>query len=415
MTHEDTRGVCTSNTEGQLRSKTWPELSKWFALLQFDVLREMFVLEATSLHSTQPGHERTWRFDAIPWSERNPESFAGLHNAGKRLCLLFDEASAIHDAIWDTASGALTDAGTEILFLAFGNPTRNSGYFHSAFKGRHRTEWRHRMIDGRDVKRTNKAQLQSWIDTYGDDSDFVRVRVKGQFPRAGTTQFISTELVQGARKREVVELASDPIIFGVDCARYGSDHSTLAIRRGRDARSLEWKRWHDQDAMTLAGDIALEAQRWRPAAVFVDAGNIGAAVIDRLRQLNVANVIEVWFGGKGRDATWAGSVRVKTANKRAEMWVAMRAWLATGAIPDEDDLEADLTGPQYGYGADQVSIQLERKADMKARGVPSPDDADALACTFAEMILPNETGAFYNPVGFGMEVERDRYAELDAH
>ena len=203
MTHEDSRGVCTANTEGQLRNKTWPELSKWFALLQFDVLREMFVLEATSLHSTQPGHERTWRFDAIPWSERNPEAFAGLHNAGKRIVLLFDEASSIIDAIWDTASGALTDAGTEILFLAFGNPTRNSGYFHSAFKGRHRTEWRHRMIDGRDVKRTNKAQLQAWIDTYGDDSDFVRVRVKGQFPRAGTTQFISTELVQGARKREV--------------------------------------------------------------------------------------------------------------------------------------------------------------------------------------------------------------------
>ncbi|MXP27917.1 terminase [Porphyrobacter algicida] len=413
MTHENTRGVVTANTESQLRSKTWPEVAKWYGLLQFDVLREMFRLEATSLHATEPGRERTWRFDAIPWSERNPEAFAGLHNAGKRIVLLFDEASSIIDAIWDTASGALTDAGTEILWFAYGNPTRNTGRFHSAIVGRHRTEWQHRMIDGRDVKRTNKAQLQAWIETYGEDSDFVRVRVKGQFPRAGSTQFIGSDLVQAARKRDVPELLSEPLIFGVDCARFGGDHSTLAMRRGRDARSLEWRRWYDLDAMTLAGDIALEAKRWHPQAVFVDAGNIGAAVIDRLRQLGVQNVFEVWFGGKGREATWAGQVRVKTKNKRAEMWTTMRAWLATGAIPDSDDLEADLTAPEYGYAADQVSIQLESKKDMRARGMPSPDDADALACTFAEPVLPIDDASFYNPTEWGVVKEYDRYAELD--
>jgi len=348
----------------------------------------MFVLEATSIHSTETGRDRTWRIDAIPWSERNTEAFAGLHNAGKRVVLLFDEASSIIDPIWDTASGGLTDADTEIIWLAYGNPTRNTGRFREVIAGRFRDQWTHRMIDGMTVKRTNKALLQSWIDVYGEDSDFVRVRVKGQFPRAGSTQFISSEAVQLARKREVDCLPSDPMIFGVDCARFGDDHSTLAIRRGRDARSIEWKRWHGQDSMQLAGDIALEAQRWRPQAIFVDAGNIGAAVIDRLRQLGVENVYEVWFGSKGRDAEWASGVRVKTANKRAEIWTSMRAWLATGAIPDEDNLEADLIGPEYGYGADQVSIQLESKKDMKARGLPSPDDADALACTFSEPVQP---------------------------
>ncbi|WP_240950230.1 hypothetical protein [Novosphingobium sp. ERN07] len=189
MTHEDTRGVVTANTEGQLRTKTWPELSKWYSLLQFDCLREMFVLEATSIHSTEAGHERTWRIDAIPWSERNTEAFAGLHNAGKRVILLFDEASSIIDAIWDTASGGLTDAGTEIMWLAYGNPTRNTGRFHQAIVGRFRNQWRHRMIDGRNVKRTNKDLLAKWVETYGEDSDFVRVRVKGQFPRASSAQF----------------------------------------------------------------------------------------------------------------------------------------------------------------------------------------------------------------------------------
>ena len=99
MTREDARGVVTANTEGQLRTKTWPEMAKWFSLLQFDCLREMFTLEATSLRSTQAGHERTWRIDAIPWSQSNTEAFAGLHNAGKRVILIFDEASSIIDPI----------------------------------------------------------------------------------------------------------------------------------------------------------------------------------------------------------------------------------------------------------------------------------------------------------------------------
>jgi len=415
MTHEDTRGVVTANTDGQLRSKTWPELSKWYSLLQFSCLRDMFALEATSIHSTEAGHERTWRIDAIPWSERNPEAFAGLHNAGKRVILLFDEASSIIDAIWETASGGLTDAGTEILWLAYGNPTRNTGRFHDAIVGRFRHQWTHRMIDGRTVKRTNKDLLQGWIDTYGEDSDFVRVRVMGQFPRAGSSQFIGTDVVQAARKREVQTLLSDPVIFGVDCARFGDDHSTLAIRRVRDARSIEWKRWNNQDAMTLAGDIALEAQRWQPQAIFVDAGNIGAAVIDRLRQLGCENVHEVWFGGQGRTAEWATGVRVRTKNKRAEMWTSMRAWLAGGAIPDSDELEADLTGPEYGYAADQVSIQLESKKDMKARGMPSPDDADALACTFAEPVMPKEAWGYVNPGDFETPASAfDRYSELNS-
>lgn len=412
MTHESTRGVVTANTDGQLRTKTWPELAKWFALLQWAPLKEMFALEATSVHSTQPGCERTWRIDAIPWSERNTEAFAGLHNAGKRIVLLFDEASAIIDPIWETASGGLTDSNTEIMWFVFGNPTRNSGRFKECISGRFRDHWTHRQIDGRDVKRTNKQLLRSWIEAYGDDSDFVRVRVKGLFPRAGTMQFISSEAVQAARTRDVGYLSSDPIIFGVDCARFGDDHSTLAIRQGRDARKFPWKRWYNQDAMTLAGDIAVEAQKWSPDAIFVDAGNIGAAVIDRLRQLGVENVFEVWFGGKGRDATWASGVRVKTLNKRAEMWTTMRGWLDGAALPDEDDLEADLTGPEYGYAADQVSIQLEKKSDMKRRGLSSPDDADALACTFAEPVFARETSGYPSIYGQAKAPEPDLYAEL---
>ena len=85
-----------------------------------------FDVRATSIRSQVPGHETSWRADFITWSEQNTEAFAGLHNKGKRILLIFDEASAIADPVWEVAEGALTDQNTEIIWLAFGNPTRSN-------------------------------------------------------------------------------------------------------------------------------------------------------------------------------------------------------------------------------------------------------------------------------------------------
>jgi hypothetical protein len=395
MTFEHCRGVVTANTEGQLRTKTWPELAKWYALLQFACLREMFNLTATALHSSDPGHERNWRIDAIPWSEHNTEAFAGLHNAGKRVLLLFDEASSIADGVWDTASGGLTDANTEILWLAYGNPTRNTGRFYEAIEGRFRNVWTHRAIDSRTVKRTNGEQLNSWIAAYGDDSDFVRVRVKGQFPRAGVLQFIAGDVVDAAMTREEQPTPSSAVIFGVDVARYGDDMSVLAVRQGRDARAIPWLQWAGPDAqrdlMRVAGDIAEHARKYRADAIFVDKGAMGAGLVDRLNQLGVRNVIPIDFGGKGGRVMVGEDLTIETTNKRTHMWASMREWLNSASIPDDGELKADLTGVEYGFGADQVAYQLERKVDMKKRGLASPDKGDALALTFAAPVEPRRS------------------------
>lgn len=403
----DTRIITTANTESQLLTKTSPEIAKWAGLA---ITADWFKATATALISTVKGREKSWRADLVTWSVNNTEAFAGLHNQGKRIILIFDEASGIDAKVWEVALGALTDENTEIIFLAFGNPTLNTGTFREIF-GKLRSLWKTKQIDSRTVEGTNKAYLDELVATYGIDSDIVKVRVLGQFPSASSLQFIPSDIVQAARERTIDHLPSDPVIFGVDCARFGDDHSTLAIRCGRDAKSRPWKRWHHMDAMTLAGDIALEAQRWKPDAIFVDAGNIGAAVVDRLRQLEVPNVFEVWFGAKGRDAEWAKGVRIKTKNKRAEMWASMRAWLSHGAIPDEQAIEDDLTGVEYGFAADQ-SIELEKKEHMKARGLASPDDADALACTFAEPVMPREVPGYLNPESYGMG-GHDRMEELE--
>jgi hypothetical protein len=408
-TCEDARIVITANTESQLLTKTSPEISKWANLA---ITSEWFKPTATALISTQKGHDKAWRADLVTWSANNTEAFAGLHNMWKRIILIFDEASGIDAKVWQVALGALTDENTEIIWIAFGNPTLNTGSFRECF-GKARNLWDCEQIDSRTVEGTNKAYLDELVATYGIDSDIVKVRVLGQFPSASSMQFISSGVVADARTRIAQSaLGSDPVIFGVDCARFGDDHSTLAIRCGRDARSRPWKRWHKQDSMLLAGDIVLEAGKWKPDAIFVDAGNIGAAVVDRIRQLAPdLNVFEVWFGStKVKEARW-GQTTVRVANKRAEMWTNMRAWLDGGCIPDDQAIEDDLIGPEYGFNGEQA-IQLEEKKHMKKRGLASPDDGDALACTFAEPVAPRTVPGYLNPEEYGQNEEYDRYAGL---
>ena len=79
-------------------------------------------------------------------------------------------------------------------------------------------------------------------------------------------------------------------------------------------------------------------------------------------------------------------------NKRAEMWGAMREWLKTAALPQDRQLKTDLTGPMKKPNS-AGTIFLEGKKEMKARGLSSPDAADALAVTFAFPVAHRE----YNP------------------
>ena len=163
-TYPDMKGVVTAETKNQLITKTWSELHKWHHLCLF---RDWFEVAAESIFSTQPGHKYTWRIDAIPWNENNTDAFQGLHNQGKRILVLFDEASVIAQKIYEVTKGALTDKDTQIIWCIFGNPTRPDGPFFDAFhKSRHR--WLTYNIDSRTVKITNKEQLQEYVEDYGD-------------------------------------------------------------------------------------------------------------------------------------------------------------------------------------------------------------------------------------------------------
>ena len=296
------------------------------------------------------------------------------------------EASTIPDVIWETASGALTDEKTQIIWFVAGNPTRSTGMFRECFESQaHR--WRTVAVDARTVSITNKAQQQEWIDDWGIDSDWVRVRVLGKFPRVGTLEFISRELATGATLREVETHPHDPLVFGVDVARFGDDASVIYIRKGRDGRSHPPKLFRGVDTMTLAGHVADLALAMRPDAVFVDGTGVGGGVVDRLRQLRI-NCIDVQFGAKADRLGLEGD-HANYANKRAEMWGYMRQWLTGGAITLDETFVKELSGPEYSFNG-QDQILLEKKESVKKRfdGV-SPDRADALALTFAYPVMPN--------------------------
>lgn len=391
MTFPDTRGVITANTETQLKTKTWAELGHWFNLCWF--ARDHFVLNATSLISKDPTRERTWRVDMIPWSEKNTEAFAGLHNKGKRLLLIMDEASAIPDIIWETAEGALTDADTQIMWLAFGNPTRNTGRFRECFDGgAHHEFWHCKQVDSRTVPITNKSRFEKWIKVYGEDSDFVRVRVLGQFPRRGEMEFFTAADIDAAMSSErsaYVDI-STPLAVGVDVARYGINHSVIFPRKGRDARTIERKRFNGIDTVELSNHVFSCWQEWHPDGIFVDGGGVGGGVVDQCRNRQLF-VFEVQFGGKD-DITGilTDSTGEKYANKRAAMAGATRAWLKTGMLPVADtELRAAMLAIRYTFNK-KDEIQLVSKEDLMDENPGLVlDDLDALFCTFAGPLAVN--------------------------
>lgn len=364
--------VVTANTKSQLETKTWRELAKWHKLA---IHADWFQWTATKFYKKDRPED--WFAASIPWSKERAEAFAGTHE--KHVLIIFDEASGIDDIIWETTEGAMTTPGA--MWIAFGNPTQNTGRFREAFrKFRHR--WITIQVDSRKAKMADKSKLDQWVDDYGEDSDFVRVRVRGVFPRAGTTQLIPLDLVEAAFKRRPKpnEYQHAAIVVSTDVARYGDDQTVIIVRQGRKIHYYEAYR---ELSTVQTAYRTIEAMDWckeelerAPDGIFIDAVGVGAGVADTMVQLGY-DIIEVNAGEKANDDA-------KFFNKRAEMWVDMRDWLkAGGALPNKNvqEITDDLTGPQYGF-AKESKVQLEKKEDMKDRGLPSPDFGDALANSF---------------------------------
>lgn len=371
-------GVVTANTSKQLTGKTWREIGLWLARMRAPY-KDPWVLTATKLYHRD--HERTWFIAAIEWSEKNPDAFAGLHAVW--VLVVFDEAASIPKIIWETVSGAMTTP--HAMWIVFGNPTKNTGSFFECFhKFRHR--WCTYQVDSRSAKMTNKRQIAQWVDDYGEDSDFIRVRVRGVFPRSGAVQFIGNDAVEASftafRNAPIIQprdtshanTAYGALVLGCDIARFGDDATSIWWRRGRYARRLA--RYFGKDTVAVAGYIAEFIDELEPEMVFIDGAGLGAGVIDQLRSSGYGTKIFEFIG-----ATTASNDK-EYKNKRSETWGFMKLWLKAGGMvePDQQVLD-DITGPEYFYDIKQ-RLQLEAKDDMKARGLASPDNGDAISMTF---------------------------------
>nr|DAL05340.1 MAG TPA: large terminase [Caudoviricetes sp.] len=373
-TFEDTKIILTAGKEEQMKTKTWPEVTKWHNMC-ITTKAQWFKREETSIFSLQPGHKSIWRCDRVTWSEHNSDAFAGAHNLKKRLIIIFDEASAIMDKIWEVTEGALTDADTEIIWIAFGNPTLNTGRFRECFR-RFKHRWRTKQIDSRDVEGTNKKQLQEWVDDYGEDSDFVKVRVRGIFPSASAKQFISTEDVDAAYGRVLRPEQYDfaPIIIGCDPAWEGDDMLTIGYRQGLFSKKLASIPKNDND-FDIANMLARFEDELKADAVFIDMG-YGTGIYSAGKTL-------------GRHWMLVNSASTKTVldpgclNKRAEMWKSIRDWLKSGgSIPKDQKMYQQLIAPEAVSRADG-KLQIEPKPAIKKRLGESTDEADWLGLTFA--------------------------------
>lgn len=399
-TREDTKGVVTANTEKQLRLKLWAELSKWHRLF---IANPLFKVTATSIQAADPDREREWRIDAIPWSEDNPEAFAGLHNYGKRILVVFDEASAIHDKIWETIDGVMNERQTELIWVATGNPTRNTGRFRECFDPHGQGQFWHPIkVDSRAVSFTNKDRIQKQIELWGVDSDFIKVRWLGEFPESGNAQLIPSDSIRTAQLTPPVSFLHEPLILAVDVARYGDNESVAVFRKGKDARSLPSIRWRKTSTVDLGNAIANLIAAHAPDAVFVDEGGVGGGVIDFLRHLG-HSPIGVQFGATA-NIPLGGE---RAYNKRAEMYLSLRTWLREGgAIPNDIELYRQLVSIEFGHskaGKMGDAIMLAPKEELDE----SPDWADALAMTFAYPVAAKNRSrgttvrADYDPMEWG--------------
>jgi hypothetical protein len=375
--------VCTAPTRQQLHDVLWAEVAKW---LEGSMVKNLLKWTKTKIYMI--GHEERWF--ATARTATKPENMQGFHE--DYMLFIVDEASGVADPIMEAIDGTLS--GPENKLLMCGNPTRTSGYFYRSHH-QNRADFRTHKVSSRDSKRTNRKNIERLEKQYGRDSDVVRVRVDGEFPRAEPDTFIPLELAEAAAMREVYIRAdgeleipdAEPLEIGVDVARFGDDETVIVPRVGLLVPLI--KTYTKKDTMETAGwvinlakELMLKYGRPR-CTVKIDDDGVGGGVTDRIREVVreeglFIDVIDCHNGGKADDHDHYD-------NWGTEAWANVRDLLQAGEIqiPNDEDLIAQLSTRKYTVTS-KGRVILESKKDMKKRGLRSPDRADALVLAFAK-------------------------------
>lgn len=380
------RVVATAPTKQQLHDVLWSEVSKWQE--RSPLLRE--VLKWTKTYIYMKGHEKRWF--ATARTATKPENMQGFHE--DNMLFIIDEASGVADPIMEAILGTLSGGNNKLLMC--GNPTKTTGTFYDAF---YSSRWMYRChtVSSEDSPRTSKDNIKALIDRFGYDSNVVRVRVRGLFPKQEDDVFIALQLLEDAVKLELDQdaaenaAAPDRIDIGVDVARFGDDDTAIALKIDKEIPPLIMR--HGQDTMRTVGDIVriykdmMERYPEYEDYVYVkiDDTGVGGGVSDRLKEVKAEEgldkllVVPVNFAKK--------APKTKSARFYDDivtwMWSNVRDLMEANELklPDNSILLGEFSTRKYHFISNGKQ-RLESKDDLKKRGLHSPDRADAvsLAC-----------------------------------
>jgi hypothetical protein len=366
LTRMPQKAVCTAPTAAQLFDALFSEVRHWANRLP-EPLRE--TIEIFTDRVVQKGAPESSFISARTSSAERPEALAGIHS--ENVLLICDEASAIPEAVFESAAGSMS--GHSATTVLIGNPTRNTGLF---FKTHHqlKSDWRTMHVSCMDNRLVSQDFVEQIKNTYGENSNAFRVRVLGEFALRDDDSLIAADLVDAAMSRDVALDPQADLIFGCDIARYGADRSVICKRRGNVV--IEMRHWSGEDLMGTVGRIVHEAKMDNPVEICVDSIGLGGGVADRLRELG--------FNVRDVNVSESNALNQSAYRLRDELWIAAKDWLESRAVklPKDDDLRAELIAPTYAFSS-SGKIKVESKSELKKRGMRSPDLADALCLTFA--------------------------------
>lgn len=379
------RVVATAPTKQQLHDVLWSEIDKWMS--RSSLLKEL--LKWTKTYVYMVGNEKRWF--AVARTATKPENMQGFHE--DNMLFIVDEASGVADPIMEAILGTLSGANNKLLMC--GNPTKTSGTFYDSHT-KDRNLYKCHTVSSLDSSRTNKENIEILIRKYGENSNVVRVRVRGEFPNQEDDVFIGLSLIE-QRSSKQYELPEGKgmaqVILGVDVARFGDDETIIYRNFKGNARMVKNRR--GQDLMATVGDIVKEyktiigeyPEYQGKIYVNLDDTGLGGGVTDRLREVKREQklyrmvIIPINAAEKIETDTKDGKEAAEHYNNlTTHMWAVVRELLENGDLMFEDDEQtvAQLSSRKYKM-ASNGKVEIEPKKDMKKRGLDSPDRADALA------------------------------------
>lgn len=373
LTRYPQKTVCTAPTTAQLYDALMSETRKWIQELPQE-LQLLFSIGAESIELKAAPDTSFVSFRTS--RPETPEALQGVH--ADHVLLIVDEASGIHEKVFEAAQGSMS--GHNAITILAGNPVRGSGlFFDTHRKPEVMKRWYRIHVSCLDTDLVSSDYPQMIADQYGEDSNVYRVRVLGEFPAADDDTVIPLELADAALKRDVHPIFAKSV-WGLDVARFGNDRTALAKRRGNVLQE-KVKSWRNLDTMEVVGRVKAEwdstPEKERPVAICVDVIGLGAGVVDRLKELGLPV--------RGINVSESPALTDQYKNLRAELWHGKtRAWFMRRDcnLGDDLDLSGELTKVRFKFTSNG-KIQIESKDEMKKRGQPSPDIADAFVLTFA--------------------------------